>query len=425
MAERRAADAIVQLGAELVGTEHVRIASTAAELGGIAVPLPVIEPPDAERAAAVLAWASRDRIPLAIRGGNTKATWGAPLGPVQMVLSTRHLGAVLEHRHGDLTATVGAGASLDRVNRELKTHRQWIPLDPAWGHTATIGGIVATNDSGPSRHRHGAPRDLIIGVTLARTDGRLAKAGGIVVKNVAGYDLARLVTGSYGTLALIVDATFKLAPIESSSRTVIVTAQSFATLGFALADLAAGQTVPSAVELEIPPGRLLIRFQAAERGSQEQASEVAAAASTRGAHSEIVEGDAETTLWQAHERRPWEGTGPVIKVSLLPTRVMTLAEWLRETQSETTWELVGRAGLGVLLLRLDGDEDHIERCLLQLRSQFKAGEAFITALRASSSLKTRLAASDEGADALPLMQTIKRQFDPAGILNPGLGPGRL
>jgi glycolate oxidase FAD binding subunit len=81
-------------------------------------------------------------------------------------------------------------------------------------------------------------------VTLARTDGRLAKAGGIVVKNVAGYDLARLVTGSYGTLALIVDATFKLAPIESSSRTVIVTAQSFATLGFVLADLAAGQTVP-------------------------------------------------------------------------------------------------------------------------------------------------------------------------------------
>ena len=115
----------------------------------------------------------------------------------------------------DLTATVQAGAALGPVNRELGGHGQWIPLDLPWSEHATIGGIVATNESGPRRHRHGAPRDLIIGVGLARTDGHLVKAGGIVVKNVAGYDLARLLTGSFGCLAVIVTATFKLAPLAT------------------------------------------------------------------------------------------------------------------------------------------------------------------------------------------------------------------
>ena len=425
MAERRAPEAILHMASGVVGNEHARMVPSTTEPGHAAPPFVIIEPPDAERAAAVLAWASRDGIPLAIRGGGTKAAWGPPLERVDLILSTRRLDSLVEHRHGDLTATVQAGAPLDRVNRELSAHQQWIPLDPAWGHTATIGGIVATNDSGPSRHRHGAPRDLIIGVTLARTDGRLAKAGGIVVKNVAGYDLARLVTGSYGTLALIVNATFKLAPVASSSRTVIVSANSFAVLGLVLTDLAAGQTVPSAVELEIPPGRLLIRFQAAERGSHQQASDVATQGSARGARCEIVDGAAERELWQAHEGRPWEKPGSVIKLSFLPARVTALAEWLRESQSGTEWELVGRAGVGVLLLRLDDGDDQIERCVGQLRSQFRPGEIFITALRASPGLKRQLAALGAGSDAIPLMQTIKRQFDPAGILNPGLGAGGL
>lgn len=425
MAERPAADAILHMAAGVVGAEHARVAAAPVKPGDVGSPLVVIEPPDVERAAAVLAWASRDRIPLAIRGGGTKTGWGTSLERVDMVLSTRLLDAVLDHRHGDLTATVQAGATLDRVNRELNAHHQWIPLDPPWKQTATIGGIVATNDSGPCRHRYGAPRDLIIGVTLARTDGRLAKAGGIVVKNVAGYDLSRLVTGSYGTLALIVDATFKLVPVAPSSRTVIVTASNLTVLGGVLADIAAGQTVPSAVELQVPPGRLLIRFQSAERASQQQASDVVLSASKRGARCEVVEDAAETELWREHESHPWNGTGCVIKVSVLPARVMTLAEWLRDTQPETTWELVGRGGLGVLLVRLDGSEDQVERCLQQLRSQFKPGEAFISPLRASPALKTRVAAWEAGHDALPLMQTIKRQFDPAGILNPGFGPGRL
>src|SRR5204863_193326 len=114
------------------------------------------------------------------------------------------------------------GAALADVNRALAPHRQWLPLDPPFAERATIGGILATNDSGPLRHRYGTPRDVVIGVQLATTDGVLSKAGGRVVKNVAGYDLSKLVCGSFGSLAAIVSATFKLAPRAAASKTVVV-----------------------------------------------------------------------------------------------------------------------------------------------------------------------------------------------------------
>jgi glycolate dehydrogenase FAD-binding subunit len=184
----------------------------------------LLEPASAGEVAAILAGASRDRKPILIRGAGTKLTWGEPVSaaPVDLVLSTAKLNRVLAHRHGDLTATVQAGATLADVNRTLATHGQWLPLDPPWADRCTIGGLVATNDSGPRRHRYGAPRDLIIGIDIVRADGVAAKAGGIVVKNVAGYDLGRLMTGSFGSLAVIVSATFKLYPLPAASRTVVI-----------------------------------------------------------------------------------------------------------------------------------------------------------------------------------------------------------
>ena len=139
------------------------------------------------------------------------------------MLSTARLSGPIDHCAGDLTVTAPAGARLAAVNRLLAAERQWLALDPLASDRATIGGIVATSDSGPRRQRHGTPKDLIIGVEMALADGRLAKAGGRVVKNVAGYDLARLLCGSFGCLAVITSATFKLAPLAPASRTVVVT----------------------------------------------------------------------------------------------------------------------------------------------------------------------------------------------------------
>src|SRR5437762_9134013 len=179
-------------------------------------------PRTADEVAAVLKRAADARQSIVIRCAWTKSDWGRPPGRVHALLDMRGLNRVLAHQHGDMTATVEAGATLREVNRTLAQHGQWLPLDPPHAGDATIGGILATNDSGPLRHRYGTPRDLVIGVQLATTDGVLAKAGGQVVKNVAGYDLSKLVTGSFGSLAAIVSATFKLAPLPAASKTLTI-----------------------------------------------------------------------------------------------------------------------------------------------------------------------------------------------------------
>lgn len=423
MGAGRSLDSLVATAASVVGPDSVSVATPDDAFDHVK-PLLVVAPRDAESAGGVLAWASRDKMPLIIRGGGTKLTWGPPTRPADVILSTARLNSVIEHRHGDLTATFQAGARLAEVNRQLSAHRQWVPLDSSQ-EGGTIGGILATNDSGPRRHRYGAPRDLIIGITVARTDGRLARSGGIVVKNVAGYDMGRLMTGSFGTLALIVEATFKLVPVAQASRTVVVTTPSTVVLGGVLAAIMSSQTMPTAVELETPPGRLLVRFETVERAAEQQASEVTTLALPRGARTDIVSGADEAALWRAHAVRPWNKPGCVIKISMLLSEIPSLLDSLRDTAVGHDWELVGRAGVGVLLLRLDGSDDEQERVAVQLRGRFKTGEGHVSVLRASPDLKTRLEAWGSVGDALPLMQTIKRQFDPAGILNPGRGPGGL
>ncbi len=186
------------------------------------VPHRVALPDSPEELAQILAEASRDRQLTVLRGGGSKIEWGRVPERVDLVIGTAKLNRLLAHRFGDMTVTAQAGMPLALLNRHLAEHRQYLPVESAFDH-ATIGGIVASNDAGPMRHRFGTPRDLLIGVTLAMTDGRLVKAGGTVVKNVAGYDLGKLVSGSHGTLAAIVDATFKLLPTPLASTTLVAT----------------------------------------------------------------------------------------------------------------------------------------------------------------------------------------------------------
>ena len=152
----------------------------------------VLEPTDVGTLASLLGAANADGRTVLPRGSGTKLGWGPASPRTDTVISTRQLASPIDHRPGDLTATIPAGATLADVNEQLGRERQWLPLDPQVSPDATIGGIVATNDSGPRRHRYGTPRDLIIGVEMILADGRAAKAGGRVVKNVAGYDLSRV-----------------------------------------------------------------------------------------------------------------------------------------------------------------------------------------------------------------------------------------
>jgi len=173
-------------------TQALRQGSVEDAVDGVVPPV-VAVPERPEELAQVLAAATLDKQLTVLRGGASKLGWGRPPDRVDLVITTEKLNALVAHRHGDMTVTAQAGMPLTRLNGLLAEHGQHLPVESAFAN-ATVGGIVATNDAGPMRYRFGTPRDLLIGVTLAMTDGRLVNAGGTVVKNVAGYDLGKLVS---------------------------------------------------------------------------------------------------------------------------------------------------------------------------------------------------------------------------------------
>src|SRR5271169_406787 len=201
------------------GVEHMRAATPEDAVDGVQ-PQMVIEPGSPDEIARVLKTASSAGLQVIPRGGATKMGWGNPPRGSDLIISTRRLNRIVEHAWGDMTATVEAGCTLRQLQQTLAEHGQRLALDPLWPEKATMGGILATNDSGPLRIRFGSLRDLIIGITLALPDGTLAKSGGKVVKNVAGYDLPKLATGSLGTLGIITQAIFRLHPVPRETRTL-------------------------------------------------------------------------------------------------------------------------------------------------------------------------------------------------------------
>src|SRR5262245_50106802 len=304
----------------------------------------VLEPGDPSQTASMLADAGRQRVTLVPRGSGTKLAWTAN-ADAAAYLSTKQLCSPVQHFAGDLVATIPAGATLAHANAVLAQAGQWLPVDPSHADCATIGGIVATNDSGPRRHKYGAPRDLIIGVELVLADGTLARAGGRVVKNVAGYDLSRLVCGSFGSLAVITSATFKLAPLAPASRTVVATCSSAADAARLALTVASLPVTPSALEIEAPPARLLIRYETTERAADQMAAMTRSVLEGSGRSTDIVADAAEREIWQQHEANIWDRPGLVARISVLPTDVDACLQAVANSVPHLEWCAIGRAAL--------------------------------------------------------------------------------
>jgi glycolate dehydrogenase FAD-binding subunit len=410
-----------------MATLERRAGTSADSVDGI-IPKFFVAPDSAEAVAATLEWASRDHLTVLTRGAGTKLGWGPPPRAIDILLSTARLNTVVAHRHGDLTATVQAGAALSDVNRLLAQHRQWIPLDPPWADRATIGGVVATNDSGPRRHRYGAPRDLIIGVEFARWDGKLAKGGGIVVKNVAGYDLPRLMTGAFGSLGVIVTATFKLFPLTARSQTLVVDLKEPRDLSSLVSKILGSHLTPTAIEFQTPPLGLLVRFESIEEAVEQQAATASMLIREGGFTARAIAGAEEKELWAAHGRPLWNGTGAVVKLTVLPSEIsatLTSLASLSSLAGSADYVAAGRAGLGVFLVRIDGDVEAQHRAIAGVRAALPAGRGSAVIVRGSAELRARADVWGSIGDGLPLMHAVKQRFDPAGILNPGRGPGGI
>ena len=408
----------------------------------------IIQPTSAPDVAAALRRASDTRQSIVIRGAGTKSEWGRPAARIDAVLDMRRMNRILAHEHGDMTATIEAGASLREVNEALAAHGQTLPLDPPFADRATIGGLLATNDSGPLRHRYGTPRDLVIGIRLATTDGVLSKAGGQVVKNVAGYDLSKLITGSFGSLAAIVSATFKLAPLPAASKTMTMGVRDLAALAEIVRTVMASQLEPVAFEIvmgtqrpqnpqspEFPASAarlaFLVRFASLPAVVDAQIEQATAGLQACTTSLAVVDGDAERALWHAHATEIWEQPGAIVRASWLPANMAsglaeleTIAAGLESSGAAggkaCTASLVGRAAIGAGLIRIDGGAAAQAAVVEQLRASRVFGNIVI--VRGSAELKELVDVWGSHGDRQPLFDSLKRAFDPNGVLNAGRGP---
>ncbi len=390
-----------------------------------------IEPETVDALAAALRRANDDRLAVVIAGAGTKADWGRAAPAADVVVSTRRLNRLISHEHGDLTATVEAGATLADVNAALAKFGQWLPLDPPHAGRATIGGILATNDSGPLRHRHGTPRDLVIGVQLALTDGSTPRAGGRVVKNVAGYDLSKLVAGSFGSLAAIATATFKLAPIPPASITVAVDVPDDRAAGAFLREMMGSQLEPMALEAQRTQRtqrtqgtqraqslKFLVRFAAMENVIDAQATATRQLAAKVGCAADVIAGSTEAELWRTQADRVFSGAGAIVRAHWLPASIVDVFALLDTLPVDV--ELVARAALGSGLIRLAGDERAQADAIGRLRASGLVSHVVI--VRGSELLKSHVDVWGDQGDNARLFAAVKHAFDPSNILNPGRGP---
>lgn len=384
------------------------------------LPPQVAGPDSPQEFADTLRHAATEKLSTVIRGGGTKLTWGRQPTSVDLVVSTSRLTRLIAHRHGDLTVTAQAGMTLRDLNVALSAERQWLPVESAF-EEATVGGIVATNDSGPARHRNGTPRDLVIGITLALTDGRLVKAGGTVVKNVAGYDLGKLVSGSHGTLAGIVDVTFKLVPIPQSSATLVAEYADAGALARDVAALDASQIEPAAFDIRAEDGgrpyqlKLRIATSPAARDAQ-----IAAARGLISGESTVLTDMAERATWTAQLETMSDGDATV-RLSWLPARlprVLALLEDLKRSEKVGV-TFTGRV-LGAGAARLSGETTALAAAVGRLRASADVGNVVL--LRGSHDLKASVDVWGPGRASDGVARAVKNALDPVGILNAGRGP---
>jgi glycolate oxidase FAD binding subunit len=292
-----------------------------------------------------------------VHGAGTKLAWVS--GEADVQLSTEDLDEIVEHNVGDLTAVLGAGVPLSVAQARFAEAGQMLALDPPDGG-ATIGGVVATNDSGPLRARYGGVRDLVVGMRVALADGTVAKSGGKVIKNVAGYDLAKLFAGSFGTLGAIVEVSVRLHPLPPDTATALLRSDDPDALGRAAVALSHARLEQLGLDVrwDAGEGAVLSRF-----GGAAAVPQAKAAARLLG-DAELIEDD--DGLWQAQRDAQRSPGGLVAKVSALQTDLPALLRLAREHDAV----LVGRAGLGLHWLRLD--EGHHDALLLALRERFTA-----------------------------------------------------
>jgi len=380
------------------------------------VPALVARPSDVGQVAETLRAAAAHALTVVPRGRGTKLTWGRPPSSVDVLLDVSALDRVIDHAAGDLIVAAQAGARLADVQLAVGEAGQRLALDETVPG-ASIGGLLSANASGPRRVAVGSARDLLIGITVVRADGVVAKAGGRVVKNVAGYDLGKLLIGSLGTLAVIVDATFRLHPRPAARSWVSVPVATPAEAHRLVQSLLHAQAVPSAIEVEWAPGggTVSVLLEGREDG---------VAGRTGTVRGLLGEGSTESATAEPADGAtyPWDvaATGDDRATALKLTFALSGLADVLHASTDVGLILRGSAGAGVAYAALpfDTSPEAARQALDRIRDTCTRHGGSTVVVDAPADVKAGLDVWGP-VPALDLMHRVKNQFDPDHRLAPG------
>lgn len=422
--EQLARSLSASVGADAITTAESQLTKHAVD--GL-IPKLICTPVTTQRLADTVRICSDAQATIAPWGGGTAMILGNPPRSLDVVIKTTQLNRLIDHDHANLTATVQSGIALVTLQAALAPHKQFVPFDPPLPERSTVGGVVAANLNGPRRSSYGSVRDMVIGMKVILASGETVKAGGKVVKNVAGYDMCKLFTGSLGTLGIIVEVTLRVAPLPAHSATIIATGTVAKAMECA-SQLMRAKLLPTAVYLHNSNGaaswQVAVSFDGFAKTVARQTNELTEMAQRLGLKQEIVDGEKQQ-YWRAiadlpvsQERLTYRLTVP--RGALMRT-ISTILDWQKASQAPA---ICADVATGTLWLAVPANQETVDLFprLIAL-AQEQRGHAIIFA--APSPQKIAIDVWGQTTPAHAFMRKIKQEFDPMGQLNPGRFIGGL
>ncbi|MGB2692150.1 MAG: FAD-binding oxidoreductase [Thermodesulfobacteriota bacterium] len=406
------------------------------------LPQIVMSPNNVDQVSEIMKLAFKDSLSVIPWGAGTKSALGNKPQRADIILSTKNLDRIVEHGASDLVATTECGITLKKFQKALNIENQFLAVDPPHvSRKATIGGIIATNDSGPERLRYGTVREFLIGLKVVMADGSIFKGGSKVVKNVAGYDLPKLYVGSLGTLGIIVEATFRLYPVPEYSGTYIASFPSLddcqetilrlldsnlvmTSLELLNPDLSASLAKRNDLDIDDSTYSLAIGIRNVEKAVKEQISSAKKVCEQNNAKGFLITGTPEVKLWEDIRNLPWnliKAQRVVCKAGVVVSQIPQVLKAIKQLSDENgvkTYVSV-RAGSGICVIAVKGEGPSVKNVLTQLRDFITSIDGHLVLLEAPSEIKNGFDVWGEIGSGLGIMKRIKANYDPNNLLNPG------
>ena len=413
-----------------------------------AAPSVAVRPATAGAVSAVMAAAHGAGAAVIPRGGGTRIAMGNLPRQYDVAVDLTGLNQIVAHNHGDLTATMQAGVTVGGLRRALAEHGQFLAIDPPLAETATLGGTLAVGNSGPLKWQYGSVRDTVIGMKVVQADGIVTKSGGQVVKNVSGYDMARLHIGGLGTLGVIAEVSVKLTPLPHRERTVVASYDTASDPIRAALDIFGGDVTPLALTV-IGPGaaasfdnldaeayHLAVRLGGRTKTVQRMVSDVTTATERRGSRSvDELDDSAAGPLWRRAADYGWdETTKPTVGVRASVTPALVASLWSalqgQETAHRGRLALIAHPAHGMVQAcwyheGAQHDDETARTFIRSAREAVRSESGNMVVETCPSPAKAGLDVWDDVGDQAPVMRALKDQYDPQHVLSPGRYAGGI